>query len=315
MKAASAHEHDASFQRYLEAKRSIDDRSLNHGVWQSLCESVGRQIRQPTERPFVVAEIGAGIGTMVERVVDWGLFAESERPIHYMLIDELAANIEHAQSRLAPSALMPPLQFEAMELFDWIDRTPVHTCDLLIAHAFLDLMDIPSTLARLRPLLAPGGLVYLSITFDGVTAFEPAIAPDLDDTIEQLYHETMDKRMRAGKPSGDSRAGRHLFHALRSNGYTICSAGSSDWVVFADSHGNYAADEAYFLHFIINTVFAALREHPQLDAVRFAAWIDERHRQIDCGELVYIAHQLDFLAAADDGAQSARSPFQREHEA
>jgi hypothetical protein len=40
----------------------------------------------------------------------------------------------------------------------------------------------------------------------------------------------------------------------------------------------------------------ALQGHRELDPARFAAWIAERHAQIDRGELVYIAHQLDVLA-------------------
>jgi hypothetical protein len=39
----------------------------------------------------------------------------------------------------------------------------------------------------------------------------------------------------------------------------------------------------------------ALRNHPALEQVRFDRWITERHAQIERGELVYIAHQLDFL--------------------
>lgn len=73
------------------------------------------------------------------------------------------------------------------------------------------------------------------------------------------------------------------------------SAGSSDWVVFADKDGCYPADEAYFLHFIIHTIHQALQGHPQLDDHLFEAWIAQRHAQIEAGTLVYIAHQLDIL--------------------
>jgi hypothetical protein len=30
---------------------------------------------------------------------------------------------------------------------------------------------------------------------------------------------------------------------------------------------------------------------------QFSAWIEQRHRQIDDGALVYIAHQLDFFGS------------------
>jgi hypothetical protein len=57
--------------------------------------------------------------------------------------------------------------------------------------------------------------------------------------------------------------------------------------------GRYPADEAYFLHFILHTLDQALRRHPELDARQFARWIERRHAQIERGELVYIAHQID----------------------
>jgi hypothetical protein len=32
-----------------------------------------------------------------------------------------------------------------------------------------------------------------------------------------------------------------------------------------------------------------------LDSRAFGAWLKERRRQVEAGELVYIAHQMDFL--------------------
>ena len=76
----------------------------------------------------------------------------------------------------------------------------------------------------------------------------------------------------------------------------MVAAGSSDWVVFPGPEG-YPGDEAYFLHFIIDTMHQALTAYPPsgLDPARFRDWIGTRHRQIETGQLIYIAHQLDFL--------------------
>jgi len=142
--------------------------------------------------------------------------------------------------------------------------------------------------------LAPGGLFYFSLNFDGATIFEPPIDPDLDALVETLYHRTMDTRRHRGRPSGSSRTGRRLFRRLQEAGARLIAAGSSDWVVFPGPDG-YPEDEAYLLHFIIDTISQALHGHPELPASRFQAWIDHRHRQIDAQELIYIAHQLDFL--------------------
>jgi hypothetical protein len=166
--------------------------------------------------------------------------------------------------------------------------------DLLIAHAFLDLLDLPAALPPMFSLLRPGGLFYFTLNFDGATILEPVIDPDLDRQIETLYHGTMDQRRLAGQPAGHSRTGRRLFGHLQAAGARVMAAGSSDWVVFPGEEG-YPGDEAYFLHFIIETMRRALEAHPQLDPQRFQDWIEVRHRQIEAGKMIYIAHQLDFF--------------------
>jgi SAM-dependent methyltransferase len=277
---------EPNFIRYLEAKKTVDDQALNKDVWQRLQQLM-------LEKPDIL-EIGAGIGTMIERLAAENVFWSS-----YTAIDNQPANIAMAQSRLSP--LTPALQpiLEAIDLFEFMAREKgKQTWDLIIAHAFLDLIDIPTTLPGLLALLKPDGLCYFTLNFDGLTSLEPQIDPHLDALIEGLYHETMDNRIVNGRPSGDSRSGRHLFSHLRQNKINIIAAGSSDWVVFAGKDG-YAADEAYFLHFIIHTIHQALRGHPQLKAAQFDAWIAQRHAQVETGKLVYIAHQIDFLGQKD----------------
>jgi SAM-dependent methyltransferase len=280
--------YDYSFIRYLSAKKSVDDRALNRQVWETMRQTL------PTasaENPLRVLELGAGIGTMIERMSEWGALSYAD----YTAIDVEPANIIEARERTAEIGRNINLTLESIDVFDFIAREKDRQqWDLLIAHALLDLFDIPTALPKLLTLLRPGGLFYFTINFDGATIFEPTIDPQFDALVEKLYHATMDARLTDGKPSGDSRAGRHLFQHLRATGTEILAAGSSDWVVFAGENG-YSADEAYFLHFIVNTVAHALTDHPDLDPIQFSAWIAQRHRQIDNGELVYIAHQLDFF--------------------
>ncbi len=59
-----------SFSRYLRAKKTVDDRSLNPGVYQKLEEALAARNRSA---PLKIVEIGCGIGTMVERLWDRGL--------------------------------------------------------------------------------------------------------------------------------------------------------------------------------------------------------------------------------------------------
>jgi SAM-dependent methyltransferase len=302
------------FIRYLAAKKGLDDRCLNRQVWDHLARALRDR---PDSAPLRVLEVGCGIGTMVERLLDRGLLTRAA----YTGIDVEPECIRAAAQRLhgyAAARQVPltvdaggaiffstPAQnvritLEAADLFDFLDREPGKSAwDLLVAHAVLDLVDLPSTLPLLLSHLAPGGLFYFSLNFDGATILEPPIDPELDALIEALYHRTMDTRRSRGGPSGSSRTGRRLFGYIKEAGAQLIAAGSSDWVVFPGPDG-YPGDEAYFLHFIIDTIGQALHGHPELAGSGFQAWIAQRHRQIEARELIYIAHQLDFLGYIEE---------------
>jgi 2-polyprenyl-3-methyl-5-hydroxy-6-metoxy-1,4-benzoquinol methylase len=161
---------DYSFVRYLAAKKSVDDRALNRHVWASLTKAL------PTTDLVAglrVLEIGAGIGTMLERLLDWGLLTHAT----YTAIDAEPDNIEEAQRRLPTWAASQGftvkesqegmffqrrkqqvyVELAAVDLFDFVALE--HQCgawDLVVAHAFLDLVHVATTLgdhpsARNRP--------------------------------------------------------------------------------------------------------------------------------------------------------------------
>jgi SAM-dependent methyltransferase len=297
-----------SFTRYLSSKKSVDDRSLNKNVWNRLLA----EIQGPYAGKRVnVLELGAGIGTMIERVMEWGLFGAA----NYLAIDSQPENIEVAGRRLqkwgqtngsrvadASGKLMvhnPGADMEiSLKTADAIEFMDIEEnrsrFDLLIANAFLDLIDIQHSLPKLLALLKPGGLFYFTINFDGASIFEPEIDRELDSKIERLYHQTMDTRIINGKLSGDSRTGRHFFKQARAAGARILEAGSSDWVVFPGPDG-YCEDEEYFLSFIVDTFRLALTDNPELSREDLGQWLRKRHSQVSDKELVYIAHQVDFL--------------------
>ena len=281
-----------SFSRYLAAKKDLDDRSLNRHVRETLARHL---LKTPKTPPLRVLEVGCGIGTMLERLLDWQLLPEAA----YTGIDFHPGNITEARARFGRytaargADLAVTAEFEAIDLFDFLAREQtLATWDLIVAHAFLDLVDLETTLPGLLALLAEGGCFYFTLNFDGSTVFSPAIDPELDRLIETLYHRSMDERRVDGRPSGGSRTGRRLFGQLRATGATVIAAGSSDWLVFPGADG-YSGDEAYFLHFIIHTIQQALEGHPELPEAAFQAWVARRHAQVQRQELVYIAHQLD----------------------
>ena len=50
---------------------------------------------------------------------------------------------------------------------------------------------------------------------------------------------------------------------------------------------------------ILSTIKNALRSHEdQVGPADLAGWLAVRHRQLAAGELVYLAHQLDFVGRA-----------------
>jgi SAM-dependent methyltransferase len=296
-----------SFTRYLYAKRSVDDRALSGVVWEKMVDSLPVA---STENPLRILEVGAGVGTMIQRLLARNVLTHAV----YTAIDANAENVACALVDIPKWALQAgfqveertlhgftikhpngsvDVQFLTADLFNFVPKMHGNVkWDLVIAHAFLDLVDLTNTLPLLYSCLRKGGYFYFTINFDGLTIFEPVVDPKLDARIVAAYHRTMDERHIKGKQSGHSCTGRRLFSAVGPAGGAILQAGSSDWIVFATPDG-YPADEAYFLHFILHTLEQALGDHPDIHRDELTAWIRARQKQIDQGELVFIAHQLD----------------------
>jgi SAM-dependent methyltransferase len=285
-----------SFLRYLAAKKPIDDRALNQHVWDTMVNTI-----QPATNadPLRILEIGCGTGTMLERLLERGL--GKNRNIHYIGIDSDPSNITHARQDFSNSqfSTLHSPTFVHTDLFSLPNTIQKKSFDLLLAHAVLDLVDVFRALPILFSYLRPGGVYYFTLNFDGESIFQPE--HPLDPLIVTLYHQTMDKRITDGHPSGDSglpyggsQTGRHLFAHLKNAGAEILAAGSSDWVVFPRQEG-YSPDETYFLHHILHFFEEALIDQPELEAGQLAEWLATRHEQVERQELVYVAHQLDFV--------------------
>jgi SAM-dependent methyltransferase len=283
---------------YLAAKTTVDDRALNRQVLTELCRLM------PAGAPRVL-EVGAGLGTMVARLMDWGVVGAGE----YVLLDTDRQLLDHSRRWLCDWAAARGLRTDLLpdglqlgdlrvrlvhsELGRYLETDHGALADVLIANAVLDLVDVPAILPGLLGLLIPGGVYWFTINYDGETIFAPGHPHD--DQVMQAYHRDMDERVRYGRPAGESRTGRHLFHHLRAAGAPALAAGSSDWVVSAGPDGNYPADEANFLRSILSTIQHALRSRQDwVDPADLADWLAARARQLATGDLVYIAHQLDF---------------------
>ncbi len=275
-----------------------------------------------------MVQLGAGTGSMVERLIDWGFFADlaavrddrfDVTAVRLDLIDNDRPSLERARSRipalaqarnwdyaetpngwrLQHASIHLDVRFELKDVHELVRETNGEQYDILLAHAFLDLFHLPTIVPLVLQTLVPGGLFYFSVNYDGATIFEPVIDRSLDDAIQVSYHNTMDRRITAGQPSGDSTAGRHLYHIVTACGAEVIDLGSSDWVVFPRS-GNYMGDEEYFLRSILWLVGQALKADAGLPTASLDAWLRQREDQVQARELIYIAHQLDILGRVDN---------------
>lgn len=289
-----------SFQRYLRAKRTVDDRALDRRLVDTLREQLANRAAE-TAGPLRVLEVGAGIGTMLTRFVEWDVLPAGD--VRYTAIDIESENVAAIPNYLREWAADREGTVIEDELVIVTDDRRIEGetvtadavdyasdavgYDLLVGAALLDIVD-RDALPTLLGALAAGGHYYFPVTFDGATRFRPS--HPADQAIESRYHEHMDT-----KPGGDSRAGGDVLTRLqRIDGATLSAVAGSDWVV-RPIDGAYPADEAYFLRYILDTVEDAVKEVADDDFDAVEDWLARRREQVATAELLYCTHQLDFL--------------------
>jgi len=303
-----------STERYLEAKRTVDDRALHAPTF----EALSRRLR---DREAVrLLDVGGGTGVMLRRLLDRDALPAR---VDYTAVDvdrdALAAGADALRDRAAaaggevadldaptgsdgdvPGERVAGLRatgersvtarFRAAEAVPFVRATD-RTYDLVVAAAFMDLVAVRPTLDVLLSVV-PDGLAYFPITFDGVTDFRPVDDPGFQRDLLAAYHATMSGPDRSGPTAGRELLGAAAAAtATAAAGGELLSAGGSDWIVHPRG-GTYPADEAYFLHHVVHIVERAV---DSLSADQVAAWADRRHDAIADGELIYLAHGIDAL--------------------
>src|ERR1700759_4592131 len=281
----------SGYARYLAAKTTGDDRALNRHVLAELR-------RLMPAGALRVLEVGAGLGTMVARLMDWGVVGTGE----YILLDTDRQLLDHSRwwlrewaagrglrSDPRPDGLLVGdlrVRLVHAELGRYLETDHGARADVLIANAVLDLVDVPAILPALLRSLVPGGVYWFTINYDGMSVFAPDHPHDAK--VVRANPRPGDEGVRSGRPAGEGRTGRHLFHQLRAAGAPALAAGSSDWVVHAGPDGAYPGDEAYFLRSILDTIHSALRDRPdRVEPADLAGWLAERRRQLAAGDLSY----------------------------
>ena len=288
---------------YLVAKKDIDDAALNAHV----LESLTRVLRTGSKKmPLQVAEFGAGIGTMLARLMERQVFTGQ---VIYRLTDNDATHLAAARKYLSAWAQKRnfPLSWSSEQhghlrtsavdlvlILEELDLRQLkgypalrNVCDLILAHGVLDLFDLPQFLPPLLDCLKSGGLSYFSCNFDGETVFLPKHSAD--QQIIHHYHESMERRCR-----GASHTGRRLLTVLHDQQQEIVAAGSSDWVVHPGRSG-YFEGHKLFLMAIIDMVDQELAKKPERIPER-SDWTEQRRSQVADDRLFLLAKHLDILA-------------------
>jgi hypothetical protein len=158
----------------------VDDRALNRGVFEALAQALGPR-REAGAPAFL--EMGCGIGAMVERLWDWGLLAQADytasisppnisprpgrawRPLPGKKGAEVSETGENGLCSPAPTSPSGS-PWKALDIFDFAAREGGRAAwDVLLAQAFLDLVDLENRSAPDFGAAQTGGLLLLHPQF------------------------------------------------------------------------------------------------------------------------------------------------------
>ena len=282
--------------QYLDVKKSIDDRSLNKTV---LLE-FSTWLRAESERKetLKVLEIGAGIGTMIERLLEASLLInchyialEPETLFKDAALDRLSewANKHNCDFKIDSAGLWLINSNELNLRIEWVEADAgkidklfgEDEFDVLLSHAVIDLLPVPEIMPSILEKLKAQGGCYFSLNFSGGTDFYPE--HESDHVISSNYHADMDSRF----PDIDwqpSLTGSTLPNWLKNYGCQKVIEGESDWQLGElgelEESGGLNKEDGLFVRNILDTIKKALTDLPGLDA-----WLSVRYKQLEQRQL------------------------------
>ncbi len=268
------------FADYLEAKRSADERARDIATFETFLGIV-RAIPRPS-----VLDVGTGTGAMARSVADSLVGKEVE----ITGIDTATENLTVARSKAAEAGY-ESLRFECRSVFE-IDARRYST---ITAKSFVDEFPPRRLLRAFAGHLAPGGIIYTSLTYNGRTEFWPRAADhDYEQMMLAEYDRSMDERTFEGTPVAGSRgAGRFLDEAERC-GFEIVRFGGADWCIQPED-GSYLEGDSTVLYGMVDFIASEAKRRPQCDPERTKAWRSNRRKQIETAKLRLLVHHLDAI--------------------
>ena len=247
---------------YLDAKRALDDRSLNGDV-------LDRFVAELPPEPEVL-EVGAGTATMVERLADWGVVEGGQ----WTAVDAHEDALGAGEARIGDAVGDVDVEFRAADAFEFAGEAAAagRRFDAVVGCAFFDVVDAAPAVEALGD-VAP--VAYAPITYDGETRFAP---PDPDDeAVLGRYHRHV-REFRSGAPDGAAALAREA---------TVIAEGPSPWAI----EPPYESGERTVLAHLLDTVEAAVGE-AGYDA---SDWAARRRAALGDGRLRYEAANRDLL--------------------
>ncbi len=294
------------FRAYLDAKYPLDSGSLNRDVLENLKQALSAK---PQLRCL---DLGTGSGAMVKRLIDLGLDVSLEIigiDISADLLDiateqltrhlhDLRFGTERRGRRISAHRNKQSISitFECASVFDRNLDPTIGSFDLISAHQFMDLVPLELTVEKILKLLAPRGLFYSTLNYDGETALIPVYSDQqYEKKILENYDRSMEKRRIDGSPTGGAYSGRRLIGALANAQFAIHSYGSSDWNITPVNRG-YRDRHAFCLKSLLAMIHGEATGNDGFDSETLGVWYSDRSDAIDAGRLGMIVHQLDILA-------------------
>jgi len=247
---------------YLDAKRALDDRSLNRAV-------LDRFAAELPPEPEIL-EVGAGTATMVERLADWGVIEDGR----WVAVDAHEEALAAGEDRVGDAVGGVGVEYRVADAFEFASDAAAagERFDAVVGCAFFDVVDAAPAVDAFAE-VAP--VAYAPITYEGETRFGPP-DPD-DDAVLDRYHRHM-REFRPGGPDGATELARAA---------TVIAEGPSPWTI----EPPYEAGERTVLAHLLDTVEGAVGE-TGFDA---SEWADRRRDALRAGRLRYDAANRDLL--------------------
>ena len=293
-----------AFAEYLDAKYPLDERSLNRDV-RAVFESALR-----SHSAVRVLDIGCGNGASLCRLLRAGLNGRVEltgvdrdpellqqarsRAVHdlEMADFELSRSTEVIQARRNREAIT--LRFAAADLAGYEPEQPgIH--DAVIAQALMDLLPVQPMVERIGEWLAPAGLFYASLNYDGGTVLFPDYPHDAFETALLQHYDASMARLVGGQPCGGAHSGRRLHAALTEAGFDILALGSSDWNI-TPYCGAYRDEDAVCLAALLDMIHGEGQRSGRFEPHQLQDWLEHRRTQLAHRKLGLIIHQIDLVA-------------------